>query len=83
MQTVTVSEKGQVVIPASMRRSLGIKPGMELGFELEDSSIRVSLLQPVPTSQIDSGFGLLKAKKTTKPRTLMDFDVAQAMRQGK
>ena len=83
MQTVTVSEKGQVVIPASMRRSLGIKPGMELGFQLEDSSIRVSLLQPVPTSQIDSGYGLLKAKKTAKPRALMDFDVAQAMRQGK
>ncbi len=83
MQTVTVSEKGQVVIPASMRRSLGIKPGMELGFELEDSSIRVSLLQPVPTSHIASGYGLLKARRAARSRSLLDFDVAQAMRQGK
>ena len=83
MQTVTVSEKGQVVIPASMRRSLGIKPGMELGFELVDSTIRVTLKQPVPTSQLAEGYGLLKPRPSTTPRKLLDFDVAQAMRQGK
>lgn len=80
MQIVTVSEKGQVVIPASIRRSLGIKPGMELGFELEDRTIRVSLNQPVATSDIASGYGMLKPKGAAKPRKLLDFDVAQAMR---
>ena len=33
MATVIVSEKGQVVIPAALRRSLGIKPGTRLEFE--------------------------------------------------
>ena len=83
MQTVTVSEKGQVVIPASMRRSLGIKPGMELGFELIDSTLRVTLRQPVPTSHIASGYGLLKARRSAKARNLLDFDVASAMQQVK
>lgn len=80
MQTVTVSEKGQVVIPVAIRRSLGIKPGTELGFELEGASIRVSLRIPVPTSQIEDGYGMLQAKATRAPRHLQDFDVAQAIR---
>lgn len=83
MQIITVSEKGQVVIPASIRRSLGIKPGMELSFELEHNTIRVSLNQPVATSDIASGYGMLKAKAAPKPRKLLDFDVAQAMRAAK
>ena len=33
MATVTVSEKLPVVIPAALRRSLGIKPGTQLEFE--------------------------------------------------
>jgi hypothetical protein len=37
----------------------------------------------VPNSHIASGYGLLKARKGTKPRSLLDFDAAQAMRQGK
>lgn len=32
MATVTVSEKGQVVIPAEIRRQLGIMPGCQLDF---------------------------------------------------
>ena len=84
MQIATVSEKGQVVIPAGLRRSLGIKAGTELGFELEGGFIRVSLKQAVTPSQIDSGYGLLRAKAPAKSvvskRRLSDFDVAQAMR---
>ncbi len=83
MQTVTVSEKGQVVIPVAIRRSLGIKPGTELGFVLEGASIRISLRAPVPTSQIEGGYGMLHAKATRSPRHLQDFDAAQAMRKTK
>ena len=35
MQTVTVSEKGQVVIPIQIRRRLGIEAGCQLNFSLE------------------------------------------------
>jgi AbrB family looped-hinge helix DNA binding protein len=80
MPTVTVSEKGQVVIPAAIRKGLGIKPGAELEFELEGTSIRVSLRHSVPKADIDSGYGLLRAKPSAKPRDLLQFDPAAAMR---
>ena len=43
MQTVTVSEKGQVVIPAEIRRRLVITSGCQLEFSLEGTTIRVEV----------------------------------------
>ena len=80
MPIVTVSQKGQVVIPAAIRRGLGIKPGTELDFELEGASIRVSLRQSVPPASIASGYGMLRAKPAAQPRKLADFDAADGLR---
>ncbi|HVZ42515.1 MAG TPA: AbrB/MazE/SpoVT family DNA-binding domain-containing protein [Ramlibacter sp.] len=81
MSIVTVSDKGQVVIPAAIRRDLGIKPGTELEFELEGSSIRVSLKHSVEAAQLESGYGMLKAKPARrKPRRLSSFDAAAELR---
>ncbi len=79
MSTVTVSDKGQVVIPAAIRRRLGISPGSKLDFELEGDSIRVRLLKSIPPSQTDGGYGLLRCGLPGE-RRLADFDVADAMR---
>lgn len=83
MPTVTVSEKGQVVIPATIRRGLGIKPGTQLDFELEGSSIRVSLRHPVAPTDVESGYGMLRARPSGKARRLEDFDPAQSLRRSK
>lgn len=80
MTTVTVSDKGQVVIPAAIRRGLGIKAGTELDFELDGSGIRINLRHSVPPADIESGYGMLRAKPAGKQRKLEDFDAAQAMR---
>jgi AbrB family looped-hinge helix DNA binding protein len=80
MATVTVSEKGQVVIPAAIRRSLGIKPGTQLEFEREGDTIRVTVEGAVPPSRIDEGYGLLKATRIRGQRRLSDFDPAAAMK---
>jgi len=37
--TATVEEKGRVVIPSSVRRRLGIKPGTELEVDVKDGGI--------------------------------------------
>ncbi len=37
-----VLEKGEVIIPASMRRRLGIKPGDSLNADIKDQSIILS-----------------------------------------
>lgn len=37
--TTVVEEKGRVVIPASVRKQLGIKPGTELEIDVRDGGI--------------------------------------------
>ncbi|GAB6042525.1 AbrB/MazE/SpoVT family DNA-binding domain-containing protein [Endothiovibrio diazotrophicus] len=80
MQTVTVSDKGQVVIPAEMRRRLGITPGCQLYFTLEGDVIRVTLKRGIPTTTVEEGYGMLKCTDPGE-RRLDDFDVAEAMRE--
>ena len=79
MSTVTVSEKGQVVIPAEIRRRLGIVPGCQLDFALEGNTIRVELKRRIQPTRPEDGYGMLVCDKPGK-RRLADFDVAQAMR---
>ena len=80
MHTVTVSEKGQVVIPAEIRRQLGITPGCQLDFSLEGNTIRIELKRRVTPTRPEEGYGMLVC---TKPgaRRLSEFDIAQAMRE--
>jgi AbrB family looped-hinge helix DNA binding protein len=82
VQTVTVSEKGQVVIPAEIRRRLGITPGCQLDFSVDGNTIRVELKRLVPPTRAEDGYGLLVCKRPGK-RRLADFDVALAMREAK
>jgi AbrB family looped-hinge helix DNA binding protein len=79
MATVTVSEKGQVVIPADIRRRLGIVPGCQLDFTLEGSTIRVEIKRQIQPTRPEDGYGMLVCKKPGG-RRLADFDVAEAMR---
>ncbi|NEQ42352.1 MAG: AbrB/MazE/SpoVT family DNA-binding domain-containing protein [Leptolyngbya sp. SIOISBB] len=80
MATVTVSDKGQVVIPVAIRKQLGITPGSQLTFTLEGSAIRVEVKRSRPITTIDEGFGMLVCPPAPT-RRLQDFDVAQAMRE--
>jgi len=80
MQTVTVSEKGQVVIPVQIRRRLGIAPGCQLNFHLEGQVIHAEVKRNVTSTSVEDGFGMLECKQPGK-RRLADFDVALAMRE--
>jgi AbrB family looped-hinge helix DNA binding protein len=79
MTIVTVSEKGQVVIPANIRKLLGITPGCQLDFSLEGHTMRAEVKRQLTPSTIEEGFGMLLSKAEGK-RKLSDFDVAGAMR---
>lgn len=79
MPTVTVSDKGQVVIPAAIRRRLGLGPGSKLDFQLEGDSIRVRPQRSIPPSRVEDGYGMLRCNLLGE-RRLADFDVAEAMR---
>jgi AbrB family looped-hinge helix DNA binding protein len=65
MEVVTVSPKYQVVIPLSVRQSLGIKPGNKVQVILYENRIELIPLQPVKKMR-----GFLKGIDTTiEPET--------------
>ncbi|GIK39528.1 MAG: hypothetical protein BroJett011_33610 [Chloroflexota bacterium] len=63
MEVVTVSPKYQVVIPLSVRRSLGIKPGNKVQVILYENRIELIPLEPIKKMR-----GFLKGIDTTIER---------------
>jgi AbrB family looped-hinge helix DNA binding protein len=60
--TSRVGPKGQVVIPKAMREQLGIFPGDEVDFALEDDAVRVELRRGRPSLRGQfAGLGLTAA----------------------
>jgi AbrB family looped-hinge helix DNA binding protein len=47
-----VTEKGQVTIPLEVRRALGIHPGTDVQFELEDRGARLLVDQKAAATEI-------------------------------
>lgn len=77
---VTVSEKGQVVIPADLRRRLGIEPGCKLEIAEEGPALRLVVHRHRVSTTIADGYRMLAAAPA-ESRRLADFDVAAAMRE--
>ncbi len=70
MPLATVTSKGQVTIPKSVREKLGVKHGDKVDFRVgEDGTVTVV---PV-THDVESVFGMF-AHKATKPVSLADMD---------
>lgn len=78
MSCVTVSSKGQVVIPAEVRKALGIEPGSQVEVAVVDGKLQIELRHPAKVSTHDRGFGMLKYRGPA--RRLADADVAELMR---
>ena len=57
--TSTVTTKGQVTIPAKLRKALGLSPGRRVMFHLENGRITV---EPV-RDDITAAFGMLKSQR--------------------
>jgi len=71
MMETTATSKGQIVIPASIRRRLGIKEGTRIQIELKEED-REIILKPITRDYVHSlrgrfrGKGLLKALMAEK-----------------
>jgi len=59
MQTTTATQKGQVLIPVSLRRKLSIRKGTRLSVTEKDGKI---VMEPLPDDFIKTGRGMLKTK---------------------
>jgi AbrB family looped-hinge helix DNA binding protein len=75
MQTVTVSEQGQVVFPLDIRKQLDITPGCQLSFIVEGANLRVEVNRRIQPTKPEDGYGLLVCKLPGE-RNLAEFDVA-------
>ena len=67
METAYVTSKGQLVVPAKLRRRYGIKPGTKVCFVERENEI---LFQPVTKEYIRSVCGMLKSE-TSVTRELL------------
>jgi len=76
MPAATLTDKGQVVIPAEIRARYGLTPGTQVEFVDEGGAIRLVVRRRVPPSDPASGYGLIKVRSRGKPRRLESFDAA-------
>jgi AbrB family looped-hinge helix DNA binding protein len=75
MEICSVTSKGQVTIPKSVRQQLGICQGSKISFSVQKNSIELHVVSnPQPPKQ--SGFGMLKSKLAS---VAVDLDPASLM----
>ena len=81
MPAATLTEKGQIVIPAEIRARYELTPGTQVEFVDEGGTIRLMVKRRVAVSDPAAGFGLVKVKPARSgTRRLADFDAARLLR---
>lgn len=85
MPAATLTEKGQIVIPASIRARYGLTPGTQLEFVDEDGTLRLVVRRRVERSDPNAGYGMIRIRRRrpeggTPGGRLLDFDVASLAR---
>jgi len=67
MSTVLISTKGQIVLPVSVRKALGLKPGMRVNVKLEGKHARITPAPMKKASSLQEIQSLLKYDGPTVP----------------
>jgi AbrB family looped-hinge helix DNA binding protein len=77
LTTLHVSSKGQIVIPAEIRRRLGMGAGATVELAEEADGLKLRVLRSVAKSQdLGALAGMVKAPARGVARSLDDFDPA-------
>jgi AbrB family looped-hinge helix DNA binding protein len=79
MSTVLVSSKGQIVLPAALRRRLGMGAGARIEVLEESDGLKLRVVRPVASVDITGMAGMVKARARGVPRRLEDFDPASLL----
>jgi antitoxin PrlF len=79
MPIVTVSSKGQIVLPAAVRKRLGLSAGAQLELVESESSVQLTVIREVRSKQVSELAGMLVARSQGKPRSLAKFDPASTL----
>jgi antitoxin PrlF len=79
MPTLLVSSKGQIVLPAEMRRRLGMGAGARIEVLEESDGLKLRVVRSVATADVADMAGMVKAPARGVPRRLEDFDPASML----
>ena len=79
MSTLLVSSKGQIVLPAALRRRLGMGAGAKIEVIEESDGLKLRVIRPVATANLTEMAGMVKAPTRGVPRHLEDFDPASVL----
>jgi AbrB family looped-hinge helix DNA binding protein len=79
MQTLLVSSKGQIVVPAALRRRLGMGAGARIEVLEEPDGLKLRVVRPVAAVDVGALAGMVKAPSRGVPRRLQDFDPASLL----
>ena len=77
MTIVTISSKGQISIPASLRHKLGLVAGSKLNLSTSGDLLQLEPVYNIQISKLNDVVGLITAPTSGKTRHLADFDVAE------
>lgn len=81
MPVATLTEKGQIVIPAEIRARYELTPGTQVEFVDEGGAIRLLVRRRITPSNPAAGYGLIKVKPSRgRPRRLSEFDPAATLK---
>jgi len=79
MSTILVSSKGQIVLPAALRRRLGMNAGARIEVLEEPDGLKLRVIRPVATADLTGMAGMAKAPARGVPRRFEDFDPASLL----
>lgn len=79
MPTLVVSSKGQIVLPAALRRRLGMGAGARIEVVEESDGLKLRVIRAVSTADLTGMAGMVKAPAHGVPRRLEDFDPASLL----
>ena len=83
MPAATLTEKGQIVIPAEIRARYHLTPGTQVEFVDEGGTIRLVFRRRVARPDPAVGYGMIKVKPwrgKKDVRRLSDFDAADLLK---
>lgn len=83
MSILVVSSKGQIVLPADLRRRLGMGAGARIEVVEESDGLKLRVVRSVATVDMSSMAGLVKAPARGVPRRLEDFDPASLLKRSR
>jgi antitoxin PrlF len=83
MSIVTVSSKGQIVLPAAIRRRLGMGAGAKIEAIEEADGLKLRVVRPMEKADVSKLAGMLTAPSKGTPRRLEDFDPASILRRSR